>query len=163
MRPEPRTSLARSNGGFTLVELMTVLAVLAILAAVAIPDFRSLTESQRVRSASFEMFAAMNWVRSEAIKRNTTLTMSAVDGDWSQGWEVRTDALVVVGDHNPLAGVVITPDPASITSVQFLRTGRIGGAPPRFQIDVSATPTGNVRCLFLDLGGRPRSAKGVCP
>ena len=56
--------------GFTLIELMTTIAVLVVLALVAMPSFRQFVANQRVRNASFELMSALTLARSQAIVQN---------------------------------------------------------------------------------------------
>lgn len=152
-------SARRHSSGFTMTELLLVVAVLGILAALAVPSFRSLTQSQQAKTASFELFASLSLARSEAIKRNGNVTVTPVAGEWQAGWNI-TSGGTTISSHGALRGVVVTGGPASVV---YARTGRIVGATaPSFQIDNETTATANVRCIRIDLSGMPRTAKGVC-
>jgi type IV fimbrial biogenesis protein FimT len=93
----------RGSGGFTMVELLTALAVLAILVALAVPNFNDASLSARLNGFANSLVASAQVARSEAIKRNSTIRLCAsVDGDdcdgtgWEQGWIVMTDDDVVL-------------------------------------------------------------------
>ena len=86
--------------GFTLVELMVTVFVASVLLAVAVPSFSRMMVTSRVSAQANELVAAINFARSEAIKRNTSMALcrasgaNATDctspqtGDW-QFWIVR--------------------------------------------------------------------------
>jgi len=86
--------------GFTLVELLVVMAIAAILAGVAVPSMRDLVKSMRLTSATNDLFGSLMLARSEAVKRNdrvvlcksTDGTSCAQAGGWEQGWLVFHDA-----------------------------------------------------------------------
>jgi type IV fimbrial biogenesis protein FimT len=74
--------------GFTLIEVMVVIAILAILVGIALPSFINMMQRARVDSSVEELVTAMRYARSEAIQRNEVI--SIVDGgDYTNGWEVR--------------------------------------------------------------------------
>lgn len=70
----------RRSAGFTLVELMITVAVMAILAAVATPAMQALIANGRQTGAASELTAAMQVARSEAVRRNSRVTVCATDG-----------------------------------------------------------------------------------
>lgn len=151
-------NLRKSSSGFTLAEIMVVVMILGVLASIALPSFRSLTVSQQVKNASFELFSSLSLARSEAIKRNGNVTITAVPYPSNEiGWVI-TAGGETIRTQGPLKGVVITPAGTGIT---YTRSGRPTAA-PTFQIDSSATPTVNVRCIRIELSGMPRTVKGVC-
>ena len=59
----------RSRGGFTLIELMVVIALVAIILAIAAPSFRSMIEMQRLRSITSQLVTDFQFARSEAVAR----------------------------------------------------------------------------------------------
>ncbi|MGJ3700374.1 GspH/FimT family pseudopilin [Variovorax sp. AFSI2.2] len=87
--------LRRPRSGFTLVELMVVIAIAAILGSLGVPAFRDLLLNQRLAAASSGFVAALNLARTEAIQRSQRVHVVALTAnDWSSGWAVRagTDA-----------------------------------------------------------------------
>jgi type IV fimbrial biogenesis protein FimT len=61
--------------GFTLVELMVTIFVAGVLLAVAVPSFNRMMVTSRVTAQANELVAAINFARSEAIKRNTSMVL----------------------------------------------------------------------------------------
>jgi type IV fimbrial biogenesis protein FimT len=150
---------ARNRAGFTMVELLITIAVVGIVTAIALPSYRELVASQRLRAASSDLFTSMVQARSEAIKRNKPVTISAAGGSWAAGWNTvnPTQAGVYLDQHGPVTNATIAA-PASVT---FLSNGRISGnSVPTF--DISMFGTTNVRCVKTDLGGRPMITKAAC-
>ena len=66
--------------GFTLLELMIIVAILGILIALAAPSFTSLLERRKIIAAAEAIQSDLRWARSEAIKRNTDVTVSFTPG-----------------------------------------------------------------------------------
>src|SRR4051812_49326639 len=77
-----------SQRGFTLIELMVTIAVAAILLAIVVPSFRTFTQSQRIKSGSFELYSALALARSEAVKQRANVTVTANSGGWNKGWTI---------------------------------------------------------------------------
>ncbi|KAA0949510.1 MULTISPECIES: GspH/FimT family pseudopilin [unclassified Pseudomonas] len=77
--------------GFTLIELLVGLILSSVLAQLAAPSFKGLLESQRRQSAAETLAAGLRYARTEAITRNRTVVIHALDNDWSLGWRVVLD------------------------------------------------------------------------
>lgn len=71
--------MTRSKG-FTLVELMVVLAILAIVAFIAVPNFTTLVRDNRVEAQAEELNALFQYARSEAVIRKID-TFVAIDAN----------------------------------------------------------------------------------
>lgn len=72
--------------GITLIELLVMLAIVVILTLLAIPLFSSLTEHYRITTTAEELYASLQYARTEAVKRNTSVYVSVTTGDtWCYG------------------------------------------------------------------------------
>ncbi|WP_051553545.1 GspH/FimT family pseudopilin [Desulfobulbus elongatus] len=83
-------TISRMPGGFTLVELMTVIAILSVLAAVAYPLINASLPKYRLRAAARELVIDFKRAKVEAIKRNrnvliqfTPVAAPAVGGSYT--------------------------------------------------------------------------------
>jgi len=71
--------------GFTLIELMVVIAILGIILGLAVPAMSEFLIRQRVKSQSNDIMLAIASARSEAIKLNQAVSVIP-DGIWASGW-----------------------------------------------------------------------------
>lgn len=143
--------------GFTIIELMIVLAIVAVMAAAALPNMAQFLKDQRVKSASFDVFSSLVLARSEAITRNTSVTVTPTGGNWASGWQVAAGA-TILRSQEALPSLTIT-GPASIT---YTGNGRLSAALSS-GIQLTATGTGiTTRCITVDLSGRPVTKASVC-
>lgn len=70
--------------GFTLLELMIIVAILGILTALAAPSFTSLLERRKIIASAEAIQSDLRWARGEAIKRNKQVAVIFVtDSPWS--------------------------------------------------------------------------------
>ena len=91
--------------GFTLIDLLIVLAIMGVLLSIGVPSFNSFIVNTRLINYSNEMVRALNLARSEAAKQNyrvtvcksSTTTASTPACNNSRAWE---DGLIVFVDKN---------------------------------------------------------------
>ena len=62
--------LRKRQSGFTLIEMMIVIAVLAIMSAIAIPNFMSLLPGMRLNGAARQVMGDLMAARMKAVKLN---------------------------------------------------------------------------------------------
>lgn len=84
--------------GFTLIELIVVLAVVATLVTVGIPSYQNLIQDNRLTINSNMLVISLALARTESIKRGVPVTLCAstsgsncTDSNWENGWIVFTD------------------------------------------------------------------------
>lgn len=65
----------KKDAGFTLIEMIIVIAVIGILAAIVIPNFLSYREGARIRGAASNLRADFEMAKLRAIKDNAMVGM----------------------------------------------------------------------------------------
>lgn len=144
--------------GFTMLELMVVVAIIAILAALAAPSFNKLILDQRIKTMAADLNASLARARSEAVKRNTNVTLTPT-GTWQNGWTIAdpNNAGTNIESHSGYTGLAAT-GPASVT---YQSSGRIQGAAVP-NINISAPAGSTFRCVAVDLSGHPYVKPAAC-
>lgn len=142
--------------GFTLIELMVVVAILAIVAAVAAPSFQTTIVNNRIASATEGLREGVVLARTEAIRRGTQIRMepNCAPADWSCGWQLIDTASsqqVRVGD---MPNGITVSHVGGATAITFNPNGTFARpADSRFLIRAQGnTTTGRV--LDLERGLR---------
>lgn len=150
--------------GFTLIELMVVVALAAILLGIGVPSFTGFIAGQRLKTAAGDFAMAAVFARSEAIKRNTDVVITAASSGatgWRDGWTVAVAGVggVLLSTQAAYAGLTFSGPSSAIT---YKGTGRLSAAATTMTI---TGQNGSTRCVAFDLSGMPRSTTsttGAC-
>ena len=142
----------RPAEGFTIVELMVVIAIIAVFMVFAIPSYKSVTTQSRMAGEINDLASDIALARSAAVKQGLTVTICpstnpsatpstsapACSGStsWTTGWIVFIDTagnqtFTTSGDtllrvHGPFSGsdtLVLSATSATPTSITFNRMG----------------------------------------
>lgn len=84
----------RKVQGFTLIELMVVLAVMGVVLSMAVPSVSSFMEKRRIINAAEAVFSELQYARSEAISRSRNVYVkfsSNGTSTWVYGTSIRSD------------------------------------------------------------------------
>jgi type IV fimbrial biogenesis protein FimT len=89
----------KGQTGFSVTELMVVVAIVALLLGIGVPSYRNVTNSYRMSAEVNGLLGDLQYARSEAIKAGQTVTTcvstngTACTGGtaWATGWIVFSD------------------------------------------------------------------------
>ncbi len=148
----PRSPALRAERGFTLAEVMVTVSVAGVLSATAAPSFMDVVATQRVKSATFELLAATNYARSEAIKRNAVVTVTPRSGSFVNGYDLTTGGEILRSND----GVPSVAFNAPAVALAFDGSGRLTTA-AQYQLELNSSQVSNIakRCLIVSTSGRP--------
>lgn len=174
----------RKPNGFTLVEFLVSVVLIVILIAVAVPEFLDFIRASRLSTQTNRFFTAVNFARSEAIKRSAPMMICVRSGalcatvnNWEQGWivfvdrdaDLQVDPGETVKEFPPLAqGYSLKPNVA-VSSLKFFPDGtvrRASGALPLMTLRFCAPDAtdGNLtqrsREIVINATGRMRLQPG---
>jgi type IV fimbrial biogenesis protein FimT len=166
----------RYSKGFTLIELMIVIAIVAILTTLAAPSFRSLIQSNTMSSAVNTFMADMRFARSESIRRGGGVVMCRSDAPeaptpvcrtttgtngWVSGWIIYIDQ----NNNGTIQPNELLRVQSPITSIDSI----MQRSPATARNKLAFTATGRLTmsaALTLQFGGNPtfsnESQRVVC-
>jgi type IV fimbrial biogenesis protein FimT len=168
--------------GFSLMELMTALAVLAVLVGLATPSFRQFSANSRTSTSANSLVNALATARSEALHQSMPVAVCASGNsltcdttDWSNGWIVFTDNSGTPGVLDPADTLVQAwPKPGSGVTVSLLnntenyvrfdaRGMKFPVTPLTFKVTASGCSGNNASQIAVTASGSPQSTKVACP
>lgn len=83
----------RKSKGFSLIELLIVIAILGVVSVVALPSFKTMIRGNQVSSGADSLYGVLLYARSEAASRGTHVTIEAPSADeWLSDVVVRTSS-----------------------------------------------------------------------
>jgi type IV fimbrial biogenesis protein FimT len=149
----------RQAPGFTLIEMMFVVIILFTLTTIALPSYNQFVRNQRVQTASFDLFSSLTLARSEAVTRNTTVSVATQSGtdNWAAGWRVLAGA-TILREQEAIPNITMT-GPATVS---FTGSGRLtANLASGFEITTEGTGA-KARCITVDPSGRPVTKAATC-
>ena len=156
--------------GFTLVELMVVIAVIAVIAGIALPSFRDLTRRSQLTSAANELSAAIQAAKMESIRTNSKVELCpSTDGSTCAGsnWRrfivrsVRSGVTTVIRDVTLARGTYTVTGSTNVSANNriayladgFVRAGTATATPQSGALGVcnAAMATENARDVSFSM------------
>lgn len=165
--------------GFTLLELMVVVTIAAILLIWGVASFRGVIANNYSLKLSSEFNRAVNYARSEAVKRSTPVSMCVANsgltacggGGWSNGWLIFSD---VSGDgsynsasdtlletYQPDSGQEIVTAPSSV--ITFNSMGAITTGSGAYRVSATGCTGSNAYITTISAAGLITSQVTTCP
>jgi type IV fimbrial biogenesis protein FimT len=163
--------------GFSLIELMVVIAIAAIISGLAAPSFSKMLNANRIQTAASALQGDMSYARTEAVRRGMWVAIcpsanqtscDTTSTAWQNGWIVFYDAngngvynssndtILRVRAKLP-GGNTITASPAPTqNAVIFNREGfttNLGTSQVAFQLHTSDNYAKATRCVLVTFGG----------
>ncbi len=163
-----------ASSGFTLLELMTVIAIIGVLMAISVPFYRDIINPSRMAAEIDLMIGSLQFARTEAIKQGMPVTVcSSSNGStcststaWRNGWIVFSDsnanAVVNAGEgtlkvQTAFAGNDTFNADNNIRSITFNREGFVSGLPANpatFTLHDVTNKAKWTRCIAINIAGR---------
>lgn len=174
----------RLSGGFSLIELMTVVALVAVFLTLAAPSLSDMIQRNRVTSEVNTFLADLKFARSVAMKRGQSVTVCPssngltclANNNWHSGWIIFNDVDgsgsvdsgdVLVRYRQGFSGGDTFVGPSALVAVTFGRLGMASNlAAGPFTLVAATSPANDAstQCVVLNQVGHQtlQSVEGGC-
>lgn len=181
----PYADIRRAAAGFTLIEMMVVVAIVAVLLTLAVPGFNALTASSRMEGRIQALLSSVQFARSEAIRSNgnvyvcalnskTNLDVQGCQGKAKKGDTAWSEGVLLFADL-PGGSRAVYNSGERRRHVLFSGEPKVGSALDKFMLTpegrppvgvspswvVRDTPSGQCASVTVLANGRPRLCKGA--
>ncbi|QDQ26587.1 type II secretion system protein GspH [Chitinimonas arctica] len=121
-------------GGFTLIEVLIVLALIGVMTAIAVPSMARYVNNAKVSGAATEMLYGLRAARSQAMATGNVVTFCAASAansstcntsgtaDWANGWIMFSTKGGTASEDkrsNQIKGMTITSSQTTVNALTF--------------------------------------------
>lgn len=149
----------KNQSGFSLIELMVVVAVLAVAASIAVPNFRNFMVNTQIRTTTESIRNGLQVARAEAVKRNAVVRFTlSNDNSWRVDCPTVTVNCPAIIQEKPAkegSSSAITLTLMGANNISFTSLGTVtatAGQLSQVDIDSSSIPASNTADLRITIG-----------
>ncbi|WP_199458112.1 MULTISPECIES: GspH/FimT family pseudopilin [unclassified Marinobacter] len=146
------------RNGFTLVELLVLIAVLGVVAVIAVPSFSGLIQRNQLTTTNNDLVGALNMARAEAVRISAPVSV-VPNATFTDGYQITAGGGAVISEFGGASG----PYTIALTgnNPRFSATGLLLSGGSSFDVCRASGEDGTR--ITLTAGGQIRSIGITCP
>lgn len=150
-------AMIRRIRGFTLVEMMIVIAILAILMAIGVPSFQTFIQNASIRTAGESMQSGLALARTEALRRNAAVSLWVVTNTTASCARSNTGSSWVVSFTDPAGACANGNSETVAPRIIQTRSGADGSTGVAVSVLSGDVPAGGASCITFTGFGRTQA------
>ncbi len=157
MKKKSGMGMNKRFGGFTMIEMMVVIAIIGVLSAIAVPSFLEYARNQRLSGAARQVYTDLMNARQQSVTENKKIIVQFVNNHQYQFVRDNDNSENVTTGDETLFLRDIHPEYSDITfSADFNPAFRPNGTGKNPVITLTSSSTGKTKCIYISTAGRIR-------